>query len=76
MIKKILATMVLGLASLAGAQSHVFPATDTNNTFTGTNRFNKHCDPLDGRLLVRLSMVLLIRALSCAPHQFMQAITS
>src|SRR4051812_41464102 len=39
MTKKLLALLVFGAAALAGAQSHVFPATDTTNTFTGPNTF-------------------------------------
>jgi hypothetical protein len=66
MIKKILATMVLGLASLAGAQSHVFPATDTNNTFTGTNRFTNTVT-LDGAIAGQTLYGTADPALSCAP---------
>lgn len=40
-MKKILLLLVcLGVSLSAHAQTHTFPATDTNNVFTGTNAFN------------------------------------
>lgn len=38
---KILATILLLAVSCFGQVIHVFPATDTDNIFTGSNRFNK-----------------------------------
>lgn len=38
-MRKLLLLLVLAVALPSLAQTHVFPATDTNNVFTGTNQF-------------------------------------
>src|SRR5271154_5206542 len=39
---------ILGLAALLAAQTHTFPALDTNNTFTGTNVFSATTNTFSG----------------------------
>lgn len=40
-MKNVLAVLAILVSSSFGQVTHVFPATDSDNTFTGSNRFNK-----------------------------------